>query len=263
MPVGNFGRVRAWNDFTAKVPITAAADVPLDFGSLLGGGWSLHGDEEGTATTLTDEPGGVLSLVSDTGDDDSSWITAGVWKPSDGGMECEFRIKIPTSVSATRSSAWAGFTETMAVDTPVMPFETATTTTTYNGSGGMVGFGFDSDATAIRWRFAAGDGGAALATVEPDGTVGTALGIIAPATIATDTWWVFRVEIDTNGLARGYIGDAAGNDPQMRLVGTTTAAVGVNDNFHATTGQENRSAANEEFEVDYAYAQGWRNWSAS
>jgi len=262
MPVGNFGRVKAWNDFTAIPPIAAADTVPLANGSLLGGGWSLHGENEGTVTSLADEPGGVLSLVTDTGDNDNIAVSAGVWQPADGGMECEFRIKIPTSVAATRASAWVGFTETLVVATPVMPFETATTTTTYNGSGGMVGFGFDSDATAIRWRFAAGDAGAALATVEPDGTVGTALGIIAPATITADRWWVFRVEVDVDGLARGYIGDAAGNDQQQRLVGTTTAAVGAGDNFHATFIGENRSAANEEFEIDYAYAQGWRDWSA-
>ena len=265
MPVGNFGRVRAWNDFTAIPPITAAADVPLDFGSLLGGGWSLHGDDEGTATSLADEPGGVLSLVTDGGDNDSAFVSAGVWQPADGGMECEFRVKIPTSVATTRIAAWAGFTETLAVDAPVLPAETASTTTTYNGTGGMAGFLFDSDSTDLIWRFVAGDAGVALATIDSEGdggTVGGAIGIDAGATITADRWWVFRIEVSVDGFAKGYIGDAAGNDPQMRFVGRNTSALGAGDNFHATTAAENRSGNAEEYEIDYAYAQGWRDWSA-
>ena len=263
MPQGSFGRIKAWNDFTAIPPHTAADTVPLANGSLLGGGWSLHGVNEGTATAVVDEPGGVIEIVSDTADNDNVFISSGVWSPADGGMTCEFRIKIPTSVATTRASAWCGFTETLSVATPVMPFETATTTTTYNGSGGMVGFGFDSDATSITWRFAAGDGGAALATVDSTGTAGTALGIDTGATITADRWWVFRVNVGSNGLAEGWFGDAVnGEAGSQQLVGRTTAALGLSDQFHATVGQENRSAANEELDVDYAFAEGYRDWNA-
>lgn len=263
MPGPNrLGHIDIWNDFTAIPPHTAANTVPLANGSLLGGGLAYHGVNEGTLTALADEPGGVIEGVTDTGDNDNIAISGGVFQPADGGMEMEARIKIPTSVAATRAAAWVGFTETLSVATPVMPFETANTTTTYNGSGGMIGFGFDSDATSILWRFGAGDGGAALATKDKDGTVGGAIGIDAEATITADRWWVFRIEVGTDGKARGYIKDAAGSNPDFRFVGESTAAVGAGDNFHATVMLENRSAANEELDVDYVMAHGYRDWSA-
>tara|TARA_Y100000310_G_scaffold3792_1_gene4658 strand:+ start:5332 stop:6132 length:801 start_codon:yes stop_codon:yes gene_type:complete len=260
-----FGRITAWDDFTSLIPLTAADTVPLSNGVNLGD-WAVHAVNEGTMTATVDEPGGVLALVTDTGDNDNAFVSAGTWSPADGTMVMEGRIKIPTSVAATRAAAWIGFTETLSVATPVMPFETATTTTTYNGSGGMVGFGFDSDATSILWRFAAGDGGAALATEDSGGTAGGAIGIDAQASITADRWWVFRVMIHPNGLAEGWIMDRAGSsnsNTDMRLVGKSTAALGTGDQFHAMAGLENRSAANEEFELDYMYASGFRDWAAN
>ena len=266
-----FGRIMAWNDFTAIPPISAADTVPLVNGSLLGGGWSLHGVAEGTTIATVDEPGGILACTTDVADEDSIAVSAGVWKPADGGMEFECRVKIPTSVATTRAAMWVGFTETLSVAAPIMPYQVITSTATYNGTGGMVGFAFDSDATSITWRFIAGDGGAALATINSNdspktsGTVGTDIGIDAQATITADRWWVFRVEVQPDGQAAGYIlDDAAENNTnkELRFVGRTTAALGTGDNFHATIIGETRSAFNEEFEIDYAYASGRRDWSA-
>ena len=76
---------------------------------------------------------------------------------------------------------------------------------------------------------------------------------------------MFRIEVGTDGIARGYILDTAGTsnaDVNMRLVGESTSAVGTGDNFHATVIGENRSGANEEFEIDYVDAVGYRDWSA-
>ena len=260
MPQGSFGRIPIWNDFTAVPPHTAADTVPLANGSLLGGGLSLIGVNEGTTIATVDEPGGVIAITTDTGDNDNAFIVGGTFAPADGGMMMEARIKIVDSVATTRAAAFVGFTETMAVGTPVMPFEMATGTQVYNGTGGMVGFAFDSDATSLIWRFVAGDGGTNLATVDSTGTVGNAAGIDAVATMTADRWWVFRVEVDTDGLARGLIGDAVANATQ-RLVGTSTAALGTSDNFHVAVGIENRSGANEILEVDYVAAKGWRDWS--
>lgn len=264
MPQGSFGRITQKNDFTALVPFTqATTTVPAALGENLGEGWSLHGVNEGVVTSVVDEPGGIIEIVTDTADNDNNFITNGVWRPADGGLICEFRLKIPTSVAATRAAVWCGISETMSIATPVMPFETDTVTTTYNGSGGMIGFGFDSDATVIDWRFGAGDGGAALGTVDSNGTVGTALGIRANANITADRWWVFRIEVRTDGTALGYIGDAVNDEAgSLRLVGESTGAVTPGDNFHATVGIENRSGANEELQVDYAVVQAYRNWDA-
>ena len=48
----------------------------------------------------------------------------------------------------------------------------------------------------------------------------------------------------------------------MQYVGKVTGALGTGDQFHATTGIENRSGANEILEVDYTSAEGFRDWDA-
>lgn len=258
MAQGTFGRIEFGNDFTAareQFTVTTTGDY-------LGGGVSIIGVNEGTVDFTADEPGGVIDITTDTGDDDNQALVAGCFKPQDGGMWAEARFKIPDSVAATRAAVWFGFTETLSLTTPVMPFETAATTTTYRGSGGMVGFGMDSDATTIAFRFAAGDGGAALATVDHKGTAGGAIGITpTPHTLTADRWYVARVEVGSDGIARGYWGDPGATD-KLVYVGRNTAALGVGDNFHAVLMIENRSAANERLEVDYFNGSGGRDWAA-
>src|SRR3990167_2264743 len=262
MGQGTFGRIRFENDFTAP-PLTAADLVPLAAANNLGGGISLIGVNEGSITLTVDEPGGIIDITTDVGDNDNQALVAGTFKPADGGFWMECRFKIPDSVATTRAAVFVGFSETLALDTPVMPAETATTTTTYNGTGGMAGFVFDSDASTIAWRFVAGDGGAALATINkegPGGTVGGAIGITAAATITADKWYVARVEVNQDGYARGYFGDID-TDEEQRFVGRNTAALGTTDMFHAVALIENRSGANERLEVDYFGGEAWRDWT--
>jgi len=256
----------AWNDFKAIPPISAADTVPLANGRLLGGGWSLQGDAEGTVTALATESGGILAAITDTGDDDNVAVSSGVYSPQDGGMEMEFRVKIPDSLATTRAAMWVGFTETLSVATPVIPVEVDTVTPTYNGTGASAGFLFDSDATSLTWRFIAADGGASVAIKDSTGAAGsTTLGIDAEATITIDKWWVFRIEISPDGIARGYILDAAGannSNTSLRFVGETVADLGRTNFYHATAIGENRSGANEVFKYDYAYASSRRDWDA-
>src|SRR3990167_10333867 len=111
MGQGTFGRIRFENDFTAP-PLTAANLVPLAGANNLGGGWSLIGVNEGSVTLTVDEPGGVIAITTDTGDNDNHFLVAGTYKPADGGMVMETRIKIVDSLATTRAAAWVGFTET-------------------------------------------------------------------------------------------------------------------------------------------------------
>lgn len=258
MAQGTLGLIEFGSDFTQIVAQTTIAAA----GHLLGGDLALIGVSEGTIDSTVDEPGGIIDITTDVNDNNNEFLVAGVFKPQDGGMWAEARFKIPDSVATTRAAVWFGFTETFNLTTPVMPFETATTTTTYNGTGGMVGFGMDSDASTIAFRFAAGDGGAALATKDHKGTVGGAIGITpTPHTLTADRWYVARVEVGSDGIARGYWGDLGAND-KMVYVGQNTTALGVGDNFHCVLGIENRSAANERLEVDYFFGQAGRDWAA-
>lgn len=258
MAQGSFGKVTAFNDFTG---LAGAATVPAATGAILGGGWGLAGVNEGSYANTVDEPGGIAAIVTDTADNDNHVLYAGTWKPADGGMVMEARVKVG-SVAAAKTALFVGFSETLALDTPVMPAETATTTTTYNGTGGMAGMQFDTDATTIDWRFVVGDGGAALGNANAAGVAGTALGVRANATMTADRWYIVRVEITPDGIARGYLGDIDSGD-ELALVGYATAALGTGDSFHACILIENRDANAETLEVDYAFAEGYRDWTAS
>ena len=259
MAQGSRGTVRCWNDFTGMPD--AIAGVPDATGETLGD-FGLTGVNEGVLGVTIDEPGGILSVTTDTADNDNQVIFAAGFKPADGGMWMEARLKL-ANVSAVKTAAWVGFTETLSLTTPVVPAETATVTTTYNGTGGMVGFGFDSDATTIAWRFQAGDAGVALATRDALGATGAAIGITANSqTITADRWYLFRIEVKPDGKARGYFGDIGAAD-KLKFIGETTVALGTGDTFHAVVMIENRDGNAEIMEVDYVEVEGHRDWLAT
>ena len=271
MAIGTKGRIRFDNDFTgvSGVVVIPATGIPL------GGGVGVIGiGTTGSLSAVLDEPGGVVSILTTASDDENEALVAGNFKPSDGGMWMEARFKIPTSVAATREAVWCGFTETFNQTTPVMPSERATATTTFNGTGGMLGVMFDGDSTLLELFAVAGDGGANLANKDYLGAVGGANGIqltgaagIPGGTVLTaDRWYIVRVEIDPNGLGRVYLGDYDGGaslTKPLKLVLENTTALGTGDSFTAVLMIENRAAADEELEVDYFIGEGGRDWAAT
>ncbi|MCR4341032.1 MAG: hypothetical protein NUW01_14215 [Gemmatimonadaceae bacterium] len=270
MPQGEKSDINFWNDFTGMI----STHVPAAEGDDLGGGVALIGVNEGSYTYLADEPGGVIHITTDTGDNDNHALVAGVFQPAQGGIQMTVRFKL-ADLAATNAAFWAGFTETLALDTPVMPSKRATATTTYTGSGGMLGVMFDSDSTILELFAVAGDGGAAIATKDKNGTVGDAdgiqitgaLGVYSSKTILTaDRWYIVRVEIAENGKGRIYFGgyDGGASDKQrMELVAENTTALGTTDNFHAVALVENRAGGAEVLEADYFGGHGNRDWSAN
>jgi hypothetical protein len=69
---------------------------------------------------------------------------------------------------------------------------------------------------------------------------------------------VARVEISPSGRI-DYLLAA---DKELTLVESITGAVTASDLFYAVLMLENREAAAKEFEVDYVYARGFRDWTA-
>lgn len=263
MAQGSHGELTAFNDFlspTDIVVITGATD--------LGGGVSLIGVNEGVLASTMDEPNGVLDITTDTADNDNHALVSGKYKPANGGTWMEARFKISDSVATTRAAVFVGFSETMALDTPVMPAERATATTTYNGTGGMLGVLFDSDSTLLEFFAVAGDAGVALATKNARGAVGNAngiqltgtAGIPGGASATADKWYIVRVEIGDSGLGRVYFG-AADASKELVFVAENTVALDPTAVFTAVAMIENRSAANERLEVDYFKAHGFRSWA--
>lgn len=234
---GQFGQIRAFNDFTDPL-----GDVTWGTGQIhLGGGVFAVSVNEGTLNEVVDESGGVIQFLTDTGDDDNICILAGKFDPSQGGCVMETRFKVADDYGV---GIFAGFSETMALDTPVVPAEFATATMTYNGTGGMVGLQYDDDGTTDDFRAVMGDGGAAVA--------GSGNGIRANATVTADRWQLVRVELNADGSGDCYLNGT--------LVKSFTAGLTNTDLFYACLIVENRTAAAREVEVDYFYAQSNRDW---
>lgn len=247
MAQGTLGKLRAFNDFLEQYSFTVGATA-----NALGGGVSLIGVNEGSIASTIDEPGGVVAITTDTGDNDNQFLVSGPFKPCDGGCVMETRFKV-ADVTATNICVGAGFSETMVEATPVMPAEYATTTLTVNGTGGMAMVLLDSDGTAIDFRPVIADAGAVLAGTNCGGTA-------LSATVAADDWYIVRVEVSTDGYASVYFGDAKDNT-NLVLVARNTAPLDDDVCYFAFLGIENRAGGAEVLEVDYFLAEGWRDWS--
>ena len=232
---GSFGRVRVFEDFLAPV-VTATAATFTRFGSL-----GAIATEAGSIAQTVSEPGGVATLTTGTTDDYNCAIYAGAFKPSDGGCIIEARFKI---ASVTTSAIFCGFSETLAVTTPVMPVAAASANVlTCGGTGGVVGMLFDPDTTAPDlWLAVAGDGG-----IEET---------VYPATegITATYWNVVRVEISADkGDGSCYLNG--------KLIHTFSACVTNTDMQHAVLMVSNRTSAASVLGVDYFYAEGGRDWN--
>ena len=251
MPRGNFGEIRAFNDFTGTYETVTwdAATVEL------GGGWGLYSVNEGTIQDVKDEEGGIIQLLTDTGDNDNAALVAGPFKPSSGGCVMEARFKVADDLNV---AIFAGFMETMVVATPVMAAEYATATMSIAGSGGVAGLQYDLDGTTDFFRAASGDGGAVTGTNKSGTAITATTTTSSGQTVTADKFVVARVEISPSGRI-DYLLAA---DKELTLVESITGAITASDLFYAVLMLENREAAAKEFEVDYVYARGFRDWTA-
>jgi hypothetical protein len=252
MPLSN-GRIKFGSDF-----LTVSNDMVWGTGTLaatFGGGISFTSVNEGSFANTVDEPGGILAITTDTGDNDNAAIFAGPFKAADGGMTLEARFKY----SNVDTSVYVGFCETLALDTPVMPAEFATATMTYNGTGGMVGLQYDVDGTTDDWRAVMGDGGAAVAS--------SGNGTRANATVTADRWVEAKVTVFPDGSAECWLGDVGHADangvPILRLIKKFSAGLTPTDQLYAVLMSENRSGNARVLEVDLFEGEAGRDWACT
>lgn len=233
-------------------------DVAWGTGTLvapLPGGIGFTSVNEGSFASTVDEEGGILAITTDTGDNDNAALIAGPFKAANGPVWMEARYKY----SNTDCAVFAGFAETMALDTPVMPAEFATATMTYNGTGGMVGVQYDVDGTTGDFRAVMGDGGAAK--------LDSGNGIRSNSTLTADRWFITRVVLNTDGSGEVWHADAghanADGVPTLRLIKKFGAGLTPTDKVYAVLMIENRSAAARILEVDYFWGEGARDWNVA
>jgi hypothetical protein len=244
MGIGSFGRIRVFEDFLGCAPASMGA-VPTADVSISMGNVAFTCLNEGSNTMVVDEPGGILQITTDVGDNDNAVLWAGPFKPSDGGVTAEFRFKV---ADITTCAVFAGWTETLdQTGTPVCPAEFSGTTLTINGTGGVAGMLHDSDADTADWRAVAGDGGAVASGLT------TSNGTRANAAPVNDEWDIVRIELDVNGDAKLY--------HDGKLIDDVAACVTASDVGYVCLMIENRSAAASVMEVDLFFAEGGRDWT--
>lgn len=234
--IGSFGRVRVFEDFLGIGAPTGATTTGLPLGGVVQ--YATVGAP--TIAKIVDEPGGVCSFTTAATDNDNVALLAGVFKPADGGCVIEARVKMVTLVT---KACFVGFSETLAT-TPVMPAEaTGANVLTCNGTGSMVGLLFDTNTTNDKWLAVAGDGAVELTVYETD----------APT---ADYWDVIRVEISADkGDGTVYLNG--------KLIHTFPAFCTTTDIQHACVVFENRTTSALEYQIDYFYAEGGRDWTDS
>lgn len=251
----NDGEIEIWSDFTGDL-----GDVAWGTGTLvapLASGIGFTSVNEGSFASTVDEPGGILAITSDTGDNDNAVLFAGPFLPRDGGCEMKARFKY----SNVDCAIFVGFAETIARDTPVMPAEFATATMTYN-PGNMIGFNYDVDGTTDDFRAVMGDGSAAL--------LDSGNGIRANATVTADRWFEAYVKVHVDGSGECWLSDLGHIDgdstPTLRLIkhfrlskGATTGGLNTTDPIFAVLMIENRSGNARVLEIDYFGALGFRD----
>lgn len=237
--IGSRGRIEVFEDFlnfsSTTMGTTALPQAGIMYVSV----------NEGSFATTVDEPGGVLSCVTDTGDNDNAALYSGPFKAADGGCVMEARFKV---AAITTPAIFCGFSETLNATTPVCPIEAsgATPTLTISAAGATAGMLFDVDCTTDVWYSVCSDNSVAAAA---------ATASIPPV---ADSYDVVRVEVDPDGTARTY---HAKNDGGLQLIATYPAALTTSVVLFPTLLVENRSGAANTLEVDYFYAKGYRDWT--
>lgn len=248
------GVIEVWSDFTGIIN-----DVVWGTGTLvapLANGIGFTSVNEGSFASTVDEPGGILAITTDTGDNDNAVLFAGPFFARDGGMEMKARFKY----SDMDCAIFVGFQETVSLTAPVMGAEFATATMTYGNIGNVVGFNYDVDGTTDDFRAVMGDGQAAL--------LDSGNGVRAQATLTADRWFEAQVIVHRDGSAECWLSDVGHVDadgiPTLRLIkhfrkGSTGTALNTTDPMSAILMIENRSANARVLEVDYFGAKGYRD----
>jgi hypothetical protein len=260
---GSRGKIRIFEDFCGVGAASTLSDATA------GTRWNdltmvaVSGDVAVTHTV--DEGGGVIAFSGAAGAADGVAITSSPLIPSaNGTIIIEARAKVS---AATDYRFFCGFQQTVSLSETVNPFTLSGTTLTANAAGEVVGFYYDTGATTDDFRFMAGSNSSASTAAALDYALGGAttlgsLGVRCNATLTADRWFIARVEIDTDGTARGYFGDETmANTNGMTHIATlrsgdlstTTAYFPILQLLEESTGDPTH-------ELDYILIEGNRDW---
>jgi len=245
MGIGNKGRIEVLEHFMGYSTESAQEALRLPQGKV---NYCADSAASGVFALVTDEPGGILQITTDTTDNHGYAFSIGPFAPSDGGCAMEARFKVD---AVDDLAVYCGFSETLAAAGPVMPAEFATESFIYNGTGGMAGLQFDADGTTDDWRACGGDAAAAAFDADSDATRANQ----APV---ADEFDVIRVEINPHGDVDYWLADKKNG---LRLIKHADSVVTATDVQFAVLMLESRANAAAVMEIDYMYASGGTDWT--
>ena len=224
-----------------RFPSTVGAEVFVfsDFlGAAIDPAFAGVAENSGTAALKVAEEGGVVELVTGTGDGNRAHLSTGLnHVPSNGSIIGRYRVKSVTS-AATRA-IFVGFTDTVGQEMPIEISGTTVTTTATNA----VGFVYDTDATTDIWYFLAVNADMDKGALVPvpnffTGQVPTA-----------DVWQNFAIEITPDGDAIASFG--TGDKRKLIEVARIEDAVATTSKLSPIVVVEARTAAAKTVHVDY------------
>lgn len=183
-------------------------------GDVLADPWNAveGSDTDATQLVLAGGIGGILRLTSGNDDangtqaTDASGVTSYLnWQASNGGLMMQARIKVSR---ITNAYIFAGFTDVITAELPVISAASANTITT--NASDAVGFMFDTNMTTDNW-WLVGVANNTDATAQNAGSAPVA-----------DDFVTLTVKVDTSGRAFFYIG---GTQVGTMMTGAVTATV--------------------------------------
>ncbi len=215
-----------------------------------------------------DEAGGVVSFSGAAGAGDGVALIGSPLRPSTNGtIVTGGRFK---ASAVTDYRVFVGFASTASLSETVNPFTLSGTTLTANNAGEAVGFYYDTQATTDDMRFMSSTAGVADTTATVYDQYGTkttlgSLGLRCNATIAADTYMVYRIEIDNDGTVRGWFGDESmGRNKAPIRIGTLAAGtMTTTSHYFPLMFLAEQSTGDPTHEVDYFYAFGSRDWDGT
>lgn len=174
-PNGDFGRVRAFEDF-----LGAAINNPAYAGTT---------EDSGTAGILVGHESGLGTLVTGTSDDDRAQFAAGVnWKVANGTIVFETRVTLHTAI--TLCGLFAGLTSTVSLSFPIA---NSSGDAQISNDTDAVGFVYDTDGTTPKWFVGGTVGSVTTGLTKVIYPIQPASGI--QATPIADTFVTLRIEL--------------------------------------------------------------------
>ena len=250
-----FGRIGFFEDFLS-MPDDSGLTIDTDIGVAINDYRVIPQSGHVTMDTVVTRGGGVATFSGAGGANDGLVLASSPMSPSvNGTIRMGVRFE---SDDLTTMQMFIGWQETVDRDEATIAFTLNGTTLSSGSVGQVFGLYYDTTAGTDDWRMMGASDGTAFTTAI------STLGTRANATLVADQMMIARIEIDPDGTARAYYGDASTDvtGTGMNLVGTLpSGSLDATAFYHPIVFLIDPSNNDPLWSVDYFYARGNRDWT--